>query len=74
MPVEEFLETQDHPLIRHVLQHVYHLDNTHEHRLSNGQQQTAASGRLKPVIEITEGNIRFGPDRPPFLTYTGRKK
>jgi 8-oxo-dGTP pyrophosphatase MutT (NUDIX family) len=74
MPMEEFLETQNHPLIHHVLKNVYHLDKDrppqHHQQLTEGQ----TNRRLEPVIEMLEGHVRFGPDRPPFLTYTGRKE
>ena len=66
MPIKEFLETQNHPLIHHVLKNVYHLDRDQPHLL-DGQ-----NARLEPVIELLEGHVQFG-ERTPHPTYTGRR-
>merc|ERR1712217_208275 len=48
MPIPEFLRTQDHPLILHVLRSIY--------RLSGDGAVEAAAGPLAPHVELPEEN------------------
>jgi 8-oxo-dGTP pyrophosphatase MutT (NUDIX family) len=66
-PLDEFLQTQDHPLILHVLEMVFGLKNDEE----SLETLRTVRERIRPKVEIVEGDIRFG-NRDPFPTYTGR--
>jgi len=63
MHLEEFMKTQDHPLIHHVLKHAFQI---------NAEDVAAKTkhGRLEPVNFISEDYIQFS-NRSPFPTYTG---
>ncbi|CAK0852142.1 unnamed protein product, partial [Prorocentrum cordatum] len=58
MPVEEFLRTQSHPLITHVLRNVYGLR-------PGGSQP---SSPLVPLAELAESAVQW-PGRDPYPTY-----
>lgn len=60
MSVDEFLQTQDHPLIHHVL------------RTNFGIQNTSSVGddrRIEPLAEIQAGAVQW-PNRHPYPTYS----
>lgn len=67
MPIEEFLTSQDHPLILHILDKVFELKNNGGslEKLRNNK------GRLRPIVDMAENDVQF-PNRDPFPTYTGR--
>jgi len=65
MSIEEFVQTQDHPLILHVLKSIFQIDE-YLHKEDKSQ-------RLVPHIEMMEGAVQW-PDRQPFPTYTGRQR
>lgn len=67
MPIEEFLTSQDHPLILHVLDKVFELKNDGE----SLEKVRNHRGRLRPIVDIAENDVQFG-NRDPFPTYTGR--
>ena len=67
MPIEEFLTSQDHPLILHVLDKVFELKNDGE----SLEKVRNHKGRLRPIVDIAENDVQFG-NRDPFPTYTGR--
>lgn len=67
MPLHEFVKTQKHPLIWHVLKNAYHVGGDGQPGVDDLQSKTE---RLTPVVEMSEGIVRFG-DRPGHLTYTG---
>ena len=71
MPIHEFIETQNHPLIHHVLKNVFHLDKDHPPSSQDLREQRT---RLEPAIEMLEGGVQFGPERPIYPTYTGRSE
>jgi len=60
MPVYEFLETQDHPLIRAVLAKVY--------GLPGGQLPDGTSP--SPLVEMVPSAVQW-PNREPYTTYFG---
>lgn len=60
MHVDEVLATQDHPLIRHVLEKVFLLDGSH---------RVGSSARLTPAAEISAGAVQW-PGRDPYPTYS----
>jgi len=64
MSVDEFVETQDHPLIHHVLQNSFFVD---------GSTPVGSSQRLEPHVEMREGFVQW-PNRPKYLTYTSKKR
>ena len=67
MPLDEFLQTQDHPLIFHILENVFKLKNDAKsiEMLRNSKE------RIRPIVEMVEGDVQFR-NRAPFPTYTGR--
>ena len=67
MPLDEFLQTQDHPLIFHILENVFELKNDAKsiEMLRNSKE------RIRPIVEMVEGDVQFR-NRAPFPTYTGR--
>lgn len=67
MPIEEFLASQDHPLILHVLDKVFELKNDGE----SLEKVRNHKGRLRPIVDMAENDVQFG-NRDPFPTYTGR--
>lgn len=67
MPVEEFLSTQDHPLIHHILKNCFHgLGESEE-----ASNQKLSGQRLQPAFEMVEGFVQW-PNRQPYPTYTGQ--
>lgn len=60
MSVDEFLETQDHPLITHVLQNNFNLDAT---------SKVGNAKRIVPSSEMMAGSVQW-PNRHPYPTYT----
>eukprot|EP00980_Cylindrotheca_fusiformis_P031103 scaffold25830_cov162-Cylindrotheca_fusiformis.AAC.4 len=60
MAIDEFLETQDHPLIKHVLRNNFQIETS---------GQVGNSNRLTPLAEMTAGAVQW-PNRPPHPTYT----
>jgi mutator protein MutT len=60
MSVDEFVKTQDHPLINHVLCNIFHVDSSKE---------VGNSKRLVPSAEMAKGAVQW-PNRPPIPTYT----
>lgn len=67
MPLDEFLQTQDHPLIFHILENVFELKNDDE----SIEMLLNSKGRIRPIVEMVEGDVQFR-NRAPFPTYTGR--
>ena len=67
MPLDEFLQTQDHPLIFHILENVFELKNDQE----SLETLRNSDGRIRPIVEMVEGDVQFR-NRAPFPTYTGR--
>lgn len=71
MPLEQFLSTQDHPLIHHVLEKAYELGKDDEGSFDVALEKLRnSSSRIQPAVEMIEGDVQFG-NRSPFLTYTG---
>ncbi|KAL3939153.1 MAG: hypothetical protein SGBAC_006079 [Bacillariaceae sp.] len=64
MPIDEFLETQNHPLIRHVLKESFDVD---------GSQPVGNSKRLSPNAEMQPGGVQW-PGRAPYPTYTSNTR
>lgn len=64
MPIDEFLETQDHPLIRHVLKESFEVD---------GSRAVGSSERLSPSAEMQTGGVQW-PGRAPYPTYTSKPR
>ena len=60
MPVAEFLETQDHPLITAVLRRIYGLER--------GTEDAAAVATPSPIVEMLEAPVQW-PNRQPYPTY-----
>lgn len=60
MHLDEFLATQDHPLITHVLKMNFLLD---------GSSKVGSSERLKPAAEMEAGAVQW-PNRDPYPTYS----
>lgn len=61
MPVSEFLEKEDHPLITAVLRRCYGIDSP----------AAAVDGaQLPPLVELTEEGVQW-PNREPYPTYFG---
>ena len=67
MPIEEFLTSQNHPLILHVLEKVFELKNDGE----SLEKVKNHKGRLRPIVDMAENDVQFA-NRDPFPTYTGR--
>jgi len=63
MHVDDFLETQDHPLITHVLKMNFLLDRSSSDRVGS------SSDRLTPSAEMAVGAVRW-PNRDPYPTYS----
>mmetsp|Transcript_903 Transcript_903/g.1115 ORF Transcript_903/g.1115 Transcript_903/m.1115 type:complete len:326 (+) Transcript_903:42-1019(+) len=63
MSVDDFVKTQDHPLIHHVLQNSFLVDKS---------TPVGSSQRLEPSAEMREGFVQW-PNRPKYLTYTSKK-
>lgn len=60
MSVDDFIRTQDHPLINHVLRNNFYVDETKE---------VGNSKRIVPSAEMKPGAVQF-QNRPPYPTYT----
>lgn len=60
MPIDEFLSTQDHPLITAVLRRVYGLEAPDAER--------AAADGVAPLVEMIEAPVQW-PNRAPYPTY-----
>jgi len=71
MPVEEFLRTQDHPLILHVLKHVYQLDKDNIMIKQQKIDKNNGTKRIQPICELVSGGVQW-PNREPYPTYTPR--
>uniref|UniRef100_A0A7S2RKT8 Nudix hydrolase domain-containing protein n=2 Tax=Eucampia antarctica TaxID=49252 RepID=A0A7S2RKT8_9STRA len=71
MPIDEFLQTQNHPLILHVLQHAFHLTKDNITNNNSTQHNLLKKQRLQPVAPIIEGAVQW-PNRHPYPTYTAR--
>ena len=67
MPLDEFLQTQDHPLIFHILENVFELKNDEK----SIERLRYSKERVRPIVEMVEGDVQFR-NRDPFPTYTGR--
>jgi len=65
MPVKEFLETQDHPLITHIFKEVFLLEKGDDLRLVEDGME-----RLQPAADIIKGGVQW-PNRDPYPTYRG---
>lgn len=66
MDVDEFLATQDHPLITAVLRRVYGLNGEGDSpRSARGR---ALRGAPLPIVEMLEGAVQW-PGRQPYPTY-----
>ena len=63
MPISEFLQTQDHPLITAVLQRVYGLDKE-----TLGLDAQPADAPPLPRAEMRPGSVQW-PERQPYPTY-----
>lgn len=61
MHVDEFLATQDHPLLRHVLERNFLLDGS--------RRVGDSAARLTPAAEISAGAVQW-PGRDPYPTYS----
>ena len=59
MDVDEFMRTQDHPLIHAVLRHVYGLE---------APESRGTVGGLSPLVEMMEAPVQW-PGREPYPTY-----
>ena len=69
MDVDEFLKTQDHPLITGVLQRVYGLTGS-----PDGATASASNSErppVEPVFEMVEHAVQW-PGRDPYPTYWAR--
>jgi len=66
IPVEEFLRTEDHPLILHVLRVAYGLDFAD----FRNDASRKAPVPLLPLAEIEESAVQW-PNREPYPTYHG---
>ena len=64
MPVDEFVQTQDHPLINAVLRRVYGIDSAHE-----GQHVGDEPSRFQPLVEMRETDEVQWPGREPYPTF-----
>ena len=60
MAVDEFLRTQDHPLITHVLHNNFKVDKS---------KDVGGSTRMVPSSQMVKGDVQFASRRP-FPTYT----
>ena len=69
MPLTEFMEQHNHPLIWHILKTAYGIGGDGQPGIEEVKEMTE---RLEPLAEIVEGGVQFGPDRPVYPTYTGR--
>jgi len=63
MDVDEFLATQDHPLITKILSRVYGLDGADVDGVGGKQEM-----RMEPLVEMLEGAVQW-PGRDPYPTY-----
>jgi len=71
MPVEEFLATQEHPLITRVLETAFGLpkgDGGEEY--GEMVRRIGGGGRLRPRVVMKEHDVQFGT-RPAIPTYVG---
>lgn len=68
MNIDDFLQTQEHPLILHVLRSVFRLDDSVKGALADD------GGRIRPRVEIAEGfDVKFRSRALPFPTYTAKE-
>eukprot|EP00316_Scyphosphaera_apsteinii_P001777 CAMPEP_0119337702 /NCGR_PEP_ID=MMETSP1333-20130426/94561_1 /TAXON_ID=418940 /ORGANISM="Scyphosphaera apsteinii, Strain RCC1455" /LENGTH=290 /DNA_ID=CAMNT_0007348815 /DNA_START=131 /DNA_END=1003 /DNA_ORIENTATION=+ len=68
MPISEFMETQDHPLILSVLMHVYgRLRDFEANPLEPAQEMPS----VQPLTEMIPEGVQW-PGREPYPTYFGR--
>lgn len=63
MDVDEFMRTQDHPLITAVLRHAYGLE---------APESIGTAGGLSPLVEMMEAPVQW-PGREPYPTYFASK-
>ena len=61
MPVDEFMATQDHPLIRAVLTKLY--------ASAHGNEEALVSPT--PLVEMVQDGVQW-PNREPYPTYFGQ--
>ena len=67
MPLYEFMETQNHPLIWHILNKVYKIGGENQ---PSSQDIKAMKEYITPAVTMVEGDVQFGPNRPIYPTYT----
>ena len=69
MDIDEFVATQDHPLITAVLKQCYGVERSGGEAAGGGGERCSA-----PLVEMIEGSVQW-PGRDPYPTYfaeTGR--
>jgi len=71
MSIDEFVTTQDHPLILHILQHVFDIEKRQQNSTRTPTSRTTK--RLVPSAAMVEGPVQFG-SRSPFPTFTPRTR
>jgi len=62
MPIDEFVQTQDHPLILPILKHLYGLDK------GVTKEEIIALDHVAPFAELIEDSVQW-PGREPYPTY-----
>lgn len=67
MPLDEFMATQDHPLIRAVLERVYDLAG----ETADGAATTRVTSSPDPLVEMVASGVQW-PGREPYRTYMAR--
>lgn len=67
MEVDEFLATQDHPLVSAVLSRIYGLRTDG----ARGREKEANVAAPQPLVEMSEGAVQW-PGREPYPTYFGK--
>ena len=65
MPIDDFLQTQDHPLIHHVLRTNFQVDPS--------QPPVGSHERITPFAEMVTGAVKW-PNRQPYPTYSSVKR
>lgn len=74
MPIDEFVTTQDHPLILSVLSRVYGIgDGTSGAAAASPADAAGASVGASPLVEMVAGDVQW-PGRQPFRTYFGKAR
>ena len=70
MEVDDFLATQDHPLIRAVLARSYGLTDAASSSTTTTTATTTSGRTLSPLVEMAESPVQW-PGRQPYPTYFG---